>query len=224
MACLGSVLYDPGLGRKLEVSPAVRPFSGLRAPRRGPLGWSREIAGSRRAARHAQASPSRAPRDRGTASGRRNGRSGEAVSAPPVPSTQVPRRSLRGRSPGAVTSASTRLPRSIARLKTVRGGPARSTLLLPGAERRGDSSLRLWARPGPRDDLHPVVTLCVVSLAWHARARGESGQPRRRHLLRPRAGPRATSRDWEWRGQRCARCEWCLGEQLSATAGRDRRP
>jgi hypothetical protein len=48
----------------------VRPFSGLRAPRRGPLG-SREIAGSRRTAQHLRASPSRAPRDRRRASGRR---------------------------------------------------------------------------------------------------------------------------------------------------------
>jgi hypothetical protein len=43
-----------------------------------------------------RASPSRVPQARGRASGRRSGRSGEAVSAPPVRSAPVPRRSSRG--------------------------------------------------------------------------------------------------------------------------------
>jgi hypothetical protein len=42
-----------------------RPSSESRAPRRGPSG-SRAIVGSRRAGRHRRASPSRAPRARGT--------------------------------------------------------------------------------------------------------------------------------------------------------------
>jgi hypothetical protein len=58
-----------------EVSPAARPSSGSPAPGRGPFGW-REIAGSRRAARHPRASPARVPRGTGTATGAGAGGSG----------------------------------------------------------------------------------------------------------------------------------------------------
>jgi hypothetical protein len=111
-------------GSARQVSPAGRPSSGLRAPSRGPLG-SLVLAASRRAQPHPRASPSRVPRGRGRASGQRSGRSREAVSARPRPSavsSSVPAIVTRPIS-RAVTSASTRLSRSSARLKIVRGWP-----------------------------------------------------------------------------------------------------
>ena len=66
------------------------PSSESRAPGRAPFG-SRAIARLRRAARHLRASPTRVPRGRGTANGRRSGRSGAAVSARRAPSSRAPR-------------------------------------------------------------------------------------------------------------------------------------
>ena len=78
--------------RAERLSRDVRAFSESRAPRRDSSG-SRAIAGSREATRHARASPSRAPRDRGRASGRQSGRSVRAVSGRTVSLARAPRRS-----------------------------------------------------------------------------------------------------------------------------------
>jgi hypothetical protein len=58
--------------------------------------------------------------------------------------------------PRAVTSASTRLSCSSARRKIVRG-PARSTLLLPGAKRRRDSIAPLVRVPLAAEQAHDVA-------------------------------------------------------------------
>jgi hypothetical protein len=115
--------------------------SGSQAPTRGPL-ESRAIAGSRRATRPVRALSSRAPRDRGRASERRSGRSGEAVYVQRAPSTRAPRRSSPGRSLARLPrrARGCRVPTPAGR--SFEGGPARSTLLLSGAERRSESRAR----------------------------------------------------------------------------------
>jgi hypothetical protein len=68
-------------------------------------------------------------------SGRRSGRSGAAVSGRPVPTARGPRRSSRGRSPARSPRRGRGCRVRVPAGRSFEGGPARSTLLLSGAER-----------------------------------------------------------------------------------------
>jgi hypothetical protein len=149
-AFISSPLEASGLRSRVprvgaEVSPAVRPSSGSPAPGRGPLG-SREIPASRRAAPHLRASPSRVPRDRGRASGRRSARSGEVASARPSAVSSSASAIVTRPISRAVTSASRRFSRSSARRKIVRGWPCEVDAP-PLRGRDGRESLSASQRP-----------------------------------------------------------------------------
>jgi hypothetical protein len=119
----------PGLG-----SAATCGFLQSRTSRSMVLLRCLAIADSRRVARHLRASPSRIPQDRGRASGRRSGHSGEAVCAQPVPSARALRRSSRGRSleRSPPRGRGCRVPAPAGR--SFEDGPARSTFFISGAE------------------------------------------------------------------------------------------
>jgi hypothetical protein len=137
--CAAKTEYVLGTSREdtPRVNAGVRLSSGSQAPRRDPLAW-REIAGSRRAARHVRASPSRALPGRGRASGRRSGRSDWAAYA--RLGCELERLGDRHPAdPRVVTSARTRLSCSSARRKIVRGWPCEVDAAPLGAERRGQT-------------------------------------------------------------------------------------
>ena len=115
-----------------RLSSAVSPPSRSRAPRHDPSS-SRAIAASQRATRQARASPARALRPRGRASGQRR-----AISVRLFPRDQFRQLERLGdRHPAGSPSRSPprargcRVPAPAGR--SFEGGPARSTLLLPGA-------------------------------------------------------------------------------------------
>ena len=116
---------------------------------------SQAIVGSRRAARPRRASPSRAPRDKGRANVRRSVRSDTAAFAQPAQSARAPRRSSRGLS----LAPSPRRERDCRALapagRSPEDGPARSTLLLPGAERHSESRARGRGRLGGPTSTRP---------------------------------------------------------------------
>ena len=132
--------------------------------------WSFRVARDRRfvrAARHRRVSPSRVPRDRGTASGRRSRRSGEAVSARPVRSARAPRRSSRGRSLVRSPRRARGCPVPAPAERSFEGGLARSTLLLPRPRRLPESRAIEGERatssfPGRDSESPPLDSTCAV--------------------------------------------------------------